>query len=125
MRFTSLAGTAPPHALISHLSPTLLPVEHRTKRSTSVVQTVPSVYGLAPRDYVRYFLIVRKNSPASLAVPRKDALLLETFSRYLFVSVSGVVSQVRLSQGESLVKFLYRFRTAQSALAWLFKRGYL
>ena len=48
MRFMPLQM---PHALTSHLSPTLLPVECTAKRSTSVVQSVPSVYGLAPRDY--------------------------------------------------------------------------
>ena len=40
-----------PDALMGHLSPTVLPVERTAKRSTSVVHTVPSVYGLAPRYY--------------------------------------------------------------------------
>ena len=40
-----------PHALASHLSPTLISVERTAKCWASVVQTVPSVYGLAPRDY--------------------------------------------------------------------------
>ena len=59
MRFTLLPNDvneidtfAKCRALTSHLSPTVLLVECRTKCSSAVVQTVPSVYSLAPRDYL-------------------------------------------------------------------------
>ena len=61
----AFAGTALSHAIISHLSPTLFLVERRTKRSASVVQTVPSVYGLAQRDYV---LLATVLTPISMSV---------------------------------------------------------
>ena len=85
----AFAGTALLHALISHLSPTIFLVERKTKRSASVVQTVPSVYGLAPQDYL---LLATVLTPISMSVLRYASNVRYIALIYLSINVTLCLS---------------------------------